>query len=324
MSVPSAEPEDSSKSAAYKARFSQKWQGLSNNTRGICWALLATLLMTIMSTIFKLLGEKFHVTQILMIRQFLMLAISAPVILPRLPGSLQTKAPLLHLARIILASSAMYLGFTAVVHLPLAESTVIGFARTFFITIFAVIFLKEVIGIHRISATILGFVGIMIIVQPTSSTDVSIYSFMAITASACAAMVGIVLRKVTQVDQPITILTFQAFFVGLIMAPFGIYNWVDITLSEGVLLVCLAGVSWSAQMCNIQALRYGEASAIAPFDYIRLVYAAIISVVIFGVWPLWTTYLGGAIIVAASLYTLHRETVLGRKVATGTAPSKTH
>ncbi|KZL21401.1 Riboflavin transporter [Pseudovibrio axinellae] len=324
MPVPSATPEGSSSPAAYKTRFSEKWQSLSNNTRGICWALLATFLMAVMSTIIKLLGDHLHVTQILMLRQFFMLAISAPVVIKGFPGSLKTQAPLLHLGRILLAAAAMYLGFTAVIHLPLAESTVIGFARTFFITIFAVIFLKEVIGVHRISATLLGFIGVMVIVQPGTGAEMSIYSAMAIFASACAALVGIILRKVTQLDRPITILTFQATFVGLIMAPFGIYNWAPISVNDAILLLCLAGVSWGAQMCNIQALRFGEASAIAPFDYIRLVYAAIISIVIFGVWPLWTTYLGGAIIVAASLYTLHRETVLGKKVATGTAPSKTH
>lgn len=259
MPVPSAESEDSSTTAAFKIRFSNKWQSLSNNTRGICWALLATFLMAIMSTIIKLLGDRMHVTQILMLRQFFMLIISMPIIIKGFPGSIKTQAPLLHLGRILLASAAMYFGFTAVIHLPLAESTVIGFARTFFITIFAVFFLKEVIGIHRISATVLGFIGVMVIVQPGNGAALGTYSLMAILASACAAMVGVILRKVTQLDKPITILTFQATFVGLIMAPFGIYYWVSIEFNEGLLLLALAGVSWSAQMCNIQALRYGEA-----------------------------------------------------------------
>lgn len=324
MPAHSAEPEGSPSPAAFKTRLSVKWDSLSNNTRGICWALLATFLMAVMSTIIKLLGDHLHVTQILMIRQFFMLVISAPILIKGFPGSLRTQAPMLHVGRVLLASTAMYFGFTAVINLPLAESTVIGFARTFFITIFAVFFLKEVIGIHRITATLIGLLGVLIIVQPGNGSEMSIYSLMAILGSACAALVGIILRKVSQIDKPITILSFQATFVGLIMAPFGIYNWVALDLTDSILLLCLAGVSWGAQMSNIQALKFGEASAIAPFDYIRLVYAALISVVIFGVWPLWTTYLGGGIIVAAALYTLHRETVLGKKVATGTAPSKTH
>ncbi|WP_068314666.1 DMT family transporter [Polycladidibacter hongkongensis] len=291
------------------------WQHLSGNTLGIMWALVATFLFSCMGMVIKLLGESLHVTQILAVRQGFMLLVSLPVVIKLFPASLTTKAPLLHLARTALASCTMYLGFEAVIHLPLADSTVIGFARTFFLTVFAIVLLHEKVGLHRWSATILGFLGVMLIVGATTDAGLSIYGLMALTAAAMAALVGIILRRVTQVDLPITILVFQAGSVGLVMLPFAIYNWQPISLYNAGLLIALGALSWSAQMCNIQAMKNAEATAIAPLDYTRLVYAAVISVIVFGVWPAQSTYLGAALIVAASLYTIHREAVLGRKIA---------
>ncbi|WP_102866859.1 DMT family transporter [Pseudovibrio exalbescens] len=296
-------------------RLKHKWAQLPANVHGIMWALVATLLFTVMAALVKALGERLHVTQVLTIRQFLMAAISAPAITRGLPGSLKTRAPLLHLARTGLASGAMFMGFSAVIELPLADSTVLGFARTFFMTLFAIVLLKEVVGIHRWAATIIGFIGVVIIMQPTGEAGFNIYSLMAVTASACAALVAIILRRVTQVDQPITILTYQAVSIGFIMLPFCIYYWQPLTMMDVILLGALGCVSWSAQMCNIRALREGEAAVIAPFDYTRIVYASFISILFFGVWPSLTTYIGASIIIAASLYTMHRESVRGKRQA---------
>ncbi|MDD7910390.1 DMT family transporter [Pseudovibrio exalbescens] len=301
-------------SSALQKRLYHRWNALPGNLKGIFWALIATLLFAIMAALVKALGERLHVTQVLTIRQGIMALISAPAIFSGLPGSLKTKAPLLHGARTILASCAMFFGFSAVIELPLADSTVLGFARTFFMTLFAIVLLKEIVGVHRWAATIIGFVGVLIIVQPTGEAGLNIYSLMAVLASACAALVAIIVRKVSQVDQPITILTYQAVLVGLIMLPFCIYFWQTPNLTECMLLAALGAVSWAAQMSNIRALRAGEATVIAPFDYTRIVYATVISVIFFGVWPEMTTYIGAAIIISASLYTMHRESVRGRRV----------
>ncbi|MTI19221.1 DMT family transporter [Rhodobacteraceae bacterium RKSG542] len=285
----------------------RSWRRLPGNVRGILWALLGTVLFAIMGALVKLLGERLHVTQILVFRQLFMLVISLPVIIRGLPGSLRTKAPMLHAARVVLATGAMVMGFSAVIELPLADSTVIGFSRTFFLTVFAIFFLGEVVGVHRWAATILGFIGVLIIVQPGGGSEFNIYTVIALAGAACAAIVGIILRKVSQLDPPITILTFQAAFVGLLLTPFAIYYWTPMSQGDWIILAALGAVSWMAQMCNIQAMKAGEATVVAPMDYTRIVYASIISVVVFGVWPEWTTYVGASIIIGASLYTMHRE-----------------
>ncbi len=289
---------------------------LPGNLRGTLWMLVAGLFFTVMVTLIKVLGERLHVAEIILIRQIVMASIVAPTILYGLPGSLSTRHPALHVLRILCASTAMLAGFTAVIHLPLADATAIAFSKTFFITIFAIFFLGETVGRHRWTATAIGFVGVMIILRPGADTGIDLYAGLAVLSAACAGVVMIVIRKLSQHERPVTILTYQAVFVGLIMLPIALYNWKTPTLWELGLLVIVGMVSWAGQMCNIRAFRAGEASALAALDYVRLLYATVIGFLVFGDLPALATYAGAALIIAGSLYTVLREAQLGKRVAT--------
>lgn len=291
---------------------------LPGNIRGILWMLVAGIFFTAMVTLIKILGERLHVAEIILIRQVIMTIIVTPVILSGLPGSLKTQRPGLHVIRVGCASVAMLAGFTAIIHLPLADATAIAFSKTFFLTIFAILFLGETVGPHRWAATAVGFLGVVIILQPGGDTGFSIYAAMAVIGAAAAGIVMIIIRKLSQVERPVTILTYQAFFVGLIMLPIAIYYWKTPTLEEWGLLLLVGMASWAGQMCNIRAFRAGEASALAALDYARLIYATIIGFLVFGDLPAPVTYAGSALIVAGALYTVWRENRLGRQVTART------
>ncbi len=271
------------------------------------WILAAAFFFTIMTAMIKVVGARIHVTEILMVRQSVMTLIVIPTILSHFPESLRTARPSLHLSRIVLASTAMILGFTAVIHLPLADATAISFAKSFFVTIFAIVILKETVGIHRWSAVIVGFIGVLVMLNPTGENVEVAYGLMAVGGAACAGMVMILIRQMSKTDRPITILTYQAFGVGLVMiVPTWIY-WVPPTWTEAAIMLAIGCVAWIAQMCNIQAFRAGEATAIASLDYTRLLYATLFGLVLFNDWPAVNTLIGALIIAAASIYTVHRE-----------------
>ncbi|MDJ0931216.1 DMT family transporter [Breoghania sp.] len=271
------------------------------------WILAAAFLFTIMTTLIKLAGQGIHVAEILLTRQIVMTCIVIPTIIRSFPSSLRTKRPQLHLLRIVLASGAMIFGFTAVVHLPLADATAISFAKSFFVTIFAIPILKETVDVHRWGAVIVGFLGVIVMLNPTSDNSMNAYGLMTVAGAACAGMVMILIRQMTRTDRPVTILTYQAFGVGLLMITPTWYYWVTPTWHEIVILVAIGMVAWCPQMCNIQAFRTCEATAIASLDYTRLLYATFFGVVIFGQWPGVNTLIGAAFIIAGSLYTVHRE-----------------
>jgi len=280
---------------------------LPDNLKGIAFLMLASILFSTMALLIKLLGQHLHVTQILLLRQLGMLLLVSPAILRRFPGSLVTARPGLHFARILCALVAMLCGFTAVIYLPLAEATALFFAKSFFLTIFAMLILGEHVGPYRWGAVVVGFGGVLIMLQP-GTENFSIYSLASLAGAAGAAGVMINLRILSQSDSADTILSWSALGVGLAMALPGIYYWQAPTLREWALLGALGVVSYFAQKGNIFAYKHGEASLLASLDYVRLLWATLLGFLVFDQLPGLPTWIGSAIVVAAAIFTIYRET----------------
>ena len=271
-----------------------------------------------MIALIKQVGQTLHVTEILFFRQMVMLLIAAPAIARGFPGALITKRLSLQATRLFFAFFAMVLGFASVIHLPLAEATTLNFAKTFFVSILAIVFLGEVVGLRRWGAIIVGFAGVVIVAWPFGAegdAQFNIYSLMAIIAAACVAVVMIALRKLSQIDKPITILSYQAIGIGLLMIPPTIWFWKTPTVDEIILLGAIGAISFVAQYCNIQAYKAAEASALAPLDYARLVFALLLGYLMFNEWPEPRVFIGAILIVGAAIYTLHRERIRGQQIA---------
>jgi drug/metabolite transporter (DMT)-like permease len=251
-----------------------------------------------------------------------MALIVAPTILSNFPGSLKTNNFGLQLLRIFLALVAMGFGFTAVVNMPLADATAIGFAKSFFVTICAIFFLNEVIGIRRWFAVIIGFIGVLIVLRP-GFEGFTIYGVYALIGSAGAGTVMVVIRILTRTESTISILTYQALGVGLAVAIPGMWFWIWPTPYEWALLIAMGIISYIAQMLNITAYKYGEASVMASLDYVRLIYAVLFGWLLFETLPDFWTWFGAMIIISASIYTIQRENQKKQEIV-ATAKSKAH
>jgi len=274
--------------------------------KGIVLLILASFVFSLMALMIKLLGQRLHITQILLVRQIGMVIMVAPAILRNFPGSLRTTRPGLQLIRVLCALVAMLFGFTAVIHMPLADATAIFFAKSFFVTVFAVFFLAETVGVYRWSAVLIGFVGVMIMLQP-GTDNFSIYGLASLAGAAGAAAVMILLRLLSRSDSTDTIMTYGALGVGLVMIIPGIYFWQQATASEWLLLAAVAVVSYFGQKCNIFAYKHGEASLLASLDYVRLLWATLFGFLIFDQLPDMSTWFGAVIVVAAAIFTIYRE-----------------
>ena len=308
-------------SPAERLRRAQiRWARIPANVRGGLWILASAGLFTVMAALIKLAGKTFHVTEILLFRQFFMLLLILPVVIGNYPDSLQTKRADLQILRIVAALLAMLLSFTAFIHLPLAEVITISFSRTFFITIFAILMLHEIVGLRRWSAMIIGFGGVLIVAQPSVAAGMNAYGLMAIGGAACAALTMIIIRLLTRTDKPITILSHQAIGIGVLMIAPAIWFWKTPTLAQLALLAAIGVISAISQLCNIYGLRAAEASATAPLDYTRLIWAILFGIILFGEWPSANVYAGAVIIVSAGLFTMYREHRLGRQRKTKDAP----
>ncbi len=293
-----------------------------DNVKGGLWILNAAMAFSIVAVIIKLLGTHYHVMQILFVRQTIMGLMVAPIVVRDFPDVLKTTKVGLHLIRNCAALCAMGLGFTALAHLPLAQVTAISFARTFFITLFAILILSETVGVRRWSATAAGFIGVLVTLGPLDG-GFNIYSVYAVMAAAAAGLVMNIIRLLSRTDRPSTILVYQIVFVGVVAAPFAWMHWQPPGARDWLLFLALGGCSVLGQMSNIHGFRIGEASAIVPFDYVRLIFAAVLGVLVFAEWPHLHTVLGAAIIVAAALYTWNRNRLHDKtkvRPGYGTAP----
>ena len=116
----------------FRDTISSRFEKLPPNIKGAALLMAAALFFSLMVALIKLLGQNHHITQILLIRQVIITAIVAPMIWKNFPRALKSAHPYLQLVRIAFALVAMLLGFTAVVHLKLADATAISFAKSFF------------------------------------------------------------------------------------------------------------------------------------------------------------------------------------------------
>ena len=269
--------------------------------------MLASLVFSIMALLIKLLGQNLHITQILLVRQIGMIIMVAPAILRNFPGSLRSERLGLQLIRLLCALIAMLCGFTALIHMPLADATAIFFAKSFFVTILAVFFLSEAVGVYRWSAVLVGFIGVMIMLQP-GTDNFSIYGLASLAGAAGAAAVMITLSLLSRSDSTDTILIYGSVGVGLVMILPGIYFWQQPTLLEWLLLASVGVVSYFGQKLNILAYKHGEASLLASLDYVRLLWATLFGYLIFDQFPDGSVWLGVSIVIAAAIFMIYRET----------------
>jgi drug/metabolite transporter (DMT)-like permease len=293
-------------------KYIKRWEALPGNARGSLIILAASLLSVLMTSLIKHVGRTIPVAEILFIRQILVLIIISPVLLRNWDTVFKTNIFGTHALRCSLSIVAMYTGFSAVVNMPLAEVTAISFARILFTTILAIIFLKEVIGLRRWTSIIIGFIGVLVIIRPDPD-NINIYALMAIVSALFVSGGQIVLRKLSQIDQASTILAFHSVSITLILAIPAYIQWVTPNFHEMIFIAMIGSLMSVMQWLFIKALKVGEAAAIAPMEYVRLLYAGVIGIIFFAEIPTIWTLSGAGIIVASTLYTMHRNTVKAAK-----------
>lgn len=298
------------------SRLTAKLTALPGNVRGVLWGISAALFFSIMLTLIKILGQTANVAQILFIRQTVMFAVALPLIAREFPNSLLSQRVGMHLVRVGFATCSMVAGFLAIIHLPLADATALGFSRTLFTTLFAILFLKEAVGGRRWMAILFGFLGVIVMLRPSGDgAGFNLYALLAVVGAATAAAVGILIRVLSRTERPVTILTYQAVCVGIIAAPFAAFSWVPLSPLQWLMAIGVGLAAAAGQMSNIRSYRAGQASVVAPLDYTKLIWTTLLGYALFAVLPGQHTLIGATIIIAASVYVLLHEFRSGSRTA---------
>ena len=228
-------------------------------------------------------------------------------------GSLRSAAPALQVARSLSLLGATAFNFLALQHLPLTLTITIFFAQPMVISLLAIPILGERIGPRRFAAIGVAFGGVLIVVQPWGASfhPAIFYSLLALVSGS---MYFVLTRKMAGIERNLTAQVWTSAIATFAIAPFAFTVWV--TPSEPLVWVVLGVIGLFGTVGHLfatSALRFADASTLAPVVYEQLLYATIASWVIFGTWPTIWTAVGGAIIMASGLYIWRREAQLARR-----------
>ena len=287
---------------------------------GIGLKIGAIALFTVMFALVKALSDTIPAGQAVFFRS----AFAIPVLFAwlmmqgELAGAVTVKSKRAHVWRGFVGTAAMGLNFTAAGFLPMPEITAIGFTTPLLIVVFASVMLGERVGVYRISAVLVGLIGVLIIVEPRltfgemdPTQDVMMLGvILAISAATFAALAQIQIRKMVQVERTSAIIFYFCITASLFSLS-TVGTWVWPNLSQFLILILIGILGGVGQIMLTTAYRYAPASVIAPFDYTAMIFALGIGYVAFAELPSAQMILGAGIVIAAGVFVILREARLG-------------
>lgn len=301
------------------AALQRRWLALPRNTRGAIWVLLSTIGFSAMAVLAKALGERLDSFQIAFFRSAVGLVVLSPLVLRAGRAALTTTVPGLHLARSLTGATALMCGFYAVTHLPLATATAVTFTRPLFLIVVAVLFLGEAVRWRRWSATLAGFLGVLVMLRPgVGAFDPAMV--VALGQALAASFAVVLLKRLPPGERHLTVLFYAAVLTAAITLGPALVVWRSPTAGELGLAVLMGLFGVAGQATVVRAFRVAEATAVAPFDYARLLFATVLGIALFREFPDAWTILGAGIIVVSTVYIARREARLGAPPKAGPAP----
>ncbi len=286
-------------------RWLSFWESISDNSKGILWTLLGGFLFSCMSLGIKYLGQSMDSFQIGFLRALFGLIAILPFALRRGFAPLRTNILKMHFARSCVGITGMLCIFYAITHMPLADAVALTFTRPLFLIILAVLLLGEIVRWRRWLATFVGFMGVLIMVQ--ANAEIGIASAVALFGALMIALVSVFLKKLSRTENPTTMMFYFGIFGSLIAFVPASQIWVTPTWEQLAILALVASVGSGANFCAIRGISIAEATAVAPFDYMRLIFSGILGFILFYEIPSAWMILGAGIIIGSSLYIVRRE-----------------
>jgi drug/metabolite transporter (DMT)-like permease len=284
----------------------QRWMGLSGNVRGALWMIASGLGFTVMALAIKVLGHRLDSFQIAFFRCLIGFIAIMPLIGAYGIDVIQTRSLGIHALRGLFGLVAMFASYYAIARIPLASYTALSFTRPLFATVLAVLVLHEIVRWRRWTATLVGFVGVLVMVRPGAGTF-NAASLFALADSMSIAFLVTLVKRLPPGETPLGMMFYFGVFSTIAALPPALFVWQWPTALEWVLLVLIGILGALSQSFWIRAYRAGEASLVAPFDYLRLLFAGLAGyLAVAETIDLWTVA-GAAIIVASTVYIARRE-----------------
>lgn len=265
-------------------------------------------------TMMKATSAELPLGEIIALRGIMSCAIMAPIVIANYGWSsvVRVYSPALFV-RNLAEIGAVFCFLTALFQLPMANVSGVLQAVPLTITAAAALFLKEPVGWRRWTASAVGFLGVLLIIQP-GTTEFSIYYLAALATVLCVAARDLATRFIAKTAPSLSITFVTAIVVTLFGAALGLAEEWKSPSREAVTRLGAASVFVLVGYYSlIEAMRTAELSAVAPFRYTVVLWAMLLGYLVFDEIPSVLTVAGSVIVISAGIYTLHRERVLLRR-----------
>lgn len=279
---------------------------LPASSLGILTMVLGILLFTLMDALAKHLTLSYPTLQVIWARYAGQTVALLVIFAPRLGKLLRTRHPRMHAARSLCQFGATAFFFLSLSHIGLAEATALMDINPVLITLGAALFLGERLGPRRLAGVAAALIGALIIVRPGSGVFTTA-ALLPLAAAVCYASFALLTRRLGPVDTVWTSLLHAGLFGTLVTTAALPWTWAPIAAADlwGFLLIGLIGMA--GQFCLIRAFSLTEATVLAPFGYVGLIFATFWGALFFGNLPDGWTLAGMLVIAGSGLYVWHRE-----------------
>lgn len=278
----------------------------SGAVRGVLWMILSSMFYALIYVVVRGLAERFDVNQIVFFRAVLGSTFMLPWLFSAGLSALRTSKIGLYLWRMFFSYIGAVAWMYGIAGMPLADANALMFTMPLFTLVLAAIMLSERPGVHRWSATVVGFAGALIILRP-GVIEISFAAVSTLFAAAAfsAALIGS--KKLTATENP-NAMVFYLYTLMIPCAAAGAYfHWTPPVLDDVPLLLALGVCTVGAQQCQTRAFRAAPASLVVIINYVQLPLIALLGWLIFGQTTDLFTWIGAAVICSSTYYVSYRE-----------------
>ena len=287
--------------------------------QGALYMTAAAFCFSIMNVAIRIVSGELDPLQIAFFRNLFALAFMLPWLARAGLTGLATRRIGTHLWRAAMGMLAMVCWFYSIALLPLAEAVALNFTVPLFATAGAALFLGEIVRARRWSATLVGFLGVLVILRP-GFTELSPSMALPVLAAVFMALATLIVKSLSRSESPAAIVL----YMNLILTPLSLvpalFVWRWPSWTALALLVLIGLLAALAHIALTRAYTKADASAVMPFDYARLPFVAALAFLVFGQVPDLWTWAGAAIIAGSAIYIARREALVARlRPASGAA-----
>ena len=284
----------------------EKWLSFPATTRGAIWMLGSAVFFACLGMSIRMASREIPTFEVVFFHNFLNLIIMLPWHYKIGFSGLKTNKLGFHFLRSVGGLISMFFWFAGFAVLPLAEATSLGFTAPLFATLGAALVLGEVVRLRRWVAVLIGFAGTLIILRPGLQI-IAPEALYILIGSLFVAGSFMFVKVLSRTESPTTMVLFMSMFLTPLSLVPALFVWVWPSPEAWLWLIGVGIAATGGHLLFNRAFAVTDVTAVLPFDYCRLIFVAIIGVVMFNETPDIWTWIGGSVIFGSTIYIAHRE-----------------